>query len=70
MVDPQHPLEVQAQADGVIVRHESLEAGVEVGGCVGKEMERKRKKFKHSLHQKIPNRFRILVKAAHRILPI
>lgn len=48
MVDPQHPLEVQAQADGVIVRHEALEAGVEVGGCVGKQMERKRKKFKYS----------------------
>ena len=33
MVDPQHPLEVQAQAHSVIVRHEALEAGVEVGTC-------------------------------------
>lgn len=35
VVDPQHPLEVQAQTDGVIVWHKSLEAGVEVGCCVG-----------------------------------
>lgn len=33
MVDPQHPLEVQAQADRVVVRHQPLEAGVQVGGC-------------------------------------
>lgn len=45
MVDPQHPLEVQAQADSVIVCYESLEAGVEVGGCVGKEIERTTKCF-------------------------
>lgn len=35
MVDPQHPLEVQAQADGVVVRQEALEAGEQVGGCRG-----------------------------------
>ena len=33
MVDPQHSLEVQAQAHGVVVRHKALEAGVEVGTC-------------------------------------
>lgn len=32
VVDPQHPLEVQAQAHSVIIRHEPLEAGEEVGG--------------------------------------
>lgn len=37
MVDPQHPLEVQAQADRVVVRHQPLEAGVQVGGCQGGE---------------------------------
>lgn len=37
MVDPQHPLEVQAQADRVVVRHQPLEAGVQVGGCQGEE---------------------------------
>lgn len=35
VVDPQHPLEVQAQADGVVVRQEALEAGEQVGGCRG-----------------------------------
>lgn len=40
VVDPQHPLEVQAQAHGVVVRQESLEAGVQVGGCQGTEKHR------------------------------
>ena len=48
MVDPQHPLEVQPQADGVIVGHESLEAGVEVGGCVEREKKKKKEMFNGS----------------------
>lgn len=39
VVDPQHPLEIQTQADGVIVWHEPLEAGVEVGVCIGGEIQ-------------------------------
>lgn len=39
VVDPQHPLEVQTQTHRVVVRHESLEAGVEVGGCVGEDTQ-------------------------------
>lgn len=53
MVDPQHPLEVQAQTDGVIVRHESLEAGVEVGGCMNKGDEEKNGVNTHRQHWKM-----------------
>ena len=57
VVDPQHPLEVQAQADGVIVRHEALEAGVEVGGYTGGggEPEGGEKMLKHSKKNKLFN---------------
>lgn len=40
VVDPQHPLEVQAQAECVVVRHEPLEAGVEVRSCTDEKMKK------------------------------